>query len=61
MSMTHTQERSVPTLDELPDLVTPEEGRAVLRLSKNTMYKLLRTGAIPSERLADKSESARLC
>lgn len=35
-------------LDDLPELLTPEEARHVLRVSRNGMYDLLKTGAVPS-------------
>ena len=39
---------SVPTFDSLPDLCTPEEAGAFLRISRNTTYDLLKSGALPS-------------
>ncbi len=35
-------------LDDLPELVTPEEAATVLRVSRNSMYELLKSGAVPS-------------
>jgi excisionase family DNA binding protein len=32
----------------LPDLCTPEEAGAFLRVSRNTTYELLKTGKLPS-------------
>lgn len=34
-------------LDELPELLTPEEAKDVLRVSRNGMYELLKSGAVP--------------
>jgi excisionase family DNA binding protein len=36
--------------DELPDLVTPDEARAFLRVGRNTVYDLIKSGALPSVR-----------
>lgn len=36
--------------DQLPDWLTPEEVRSVLRLGKSTLYERLRSGEIPSRR-----------
>lgn len=36
--------------DELPDLVTPEEARAFLRIGRHTVYDLIKSGALPSVR-----------
>jgi excisionase family DNA binding protein len=36
--------------DDLPDLVTPEEARAFLRVGRNMMYDLIKSGALPSVR-----------
>jgi putative molybdopterin biosynthesis protein len=36
--------------EDLPELLTPEEAREYLRVSKNTIYDLLRRGEIPSVR-----------
>lgn len=36
--------------DELPDLLTPEEFRAVARIGRATCYDLLRRNEIPSVR-----------
>ena len=41
-------EEPVPRLEDLPDLLTPDEARLVLRVSRNSMYELLHTGAVPS-------------
>jgi excisionase family DNA binding protein len=38
----------IARLDDLPELLTPEEAREVLRVSRNSMYELLRTGTVPS-------------
>jgi excisionase family DNA binding protein len=38
-------------LSELPELVTPEEARAFLRVSRNVMYELIRSQRIASIRL----------
>ena len=35
-------------LDDLPELLTPDEARQVLRISRNGMYDLLKSGALPS-------------
>jgi excisionase family DNA binding protein len=39
-----------PRLADLPEYVNPEEAARVLRVSKNTMYELLRSGQIRSTR-----------
>jgi excisionase family DNA binding protein len=39
---------SIVRLDDLPELLTPEESANVLRVSRNSMYELLKTGTIPS-------------
>lgn len=41
-------EPTPPRFDDLPDLVTPEDARAFLQVSRNTIYELLKTGAIRS-------------
>lgn len=46
--MKSTKTGTVCRIDDLPELVTPEEARAVLRVSRNSMYELLKTGAVPS-------------
>jgi excisionase family DNA binding protein len=38
------------TFEDLPQLVTPEEFAAQIRVSRNTMYELLRRGEIPHVR-----------
>jgi excisionase family DNA binding protein len=35
-------------LEDLPDLLTPDECAAFLRISRNTMYSMLQKGTIPS-------------
>ena len=40
--------KTVPRLDDMPELLTPEEACKVLRVSRNSMYELLKTGAVPS-------------
>jgi len=43
--------RTAPTqFEKLPDLVTPEEAGAYLRLSKNAVYARLRDGSVDSIR-----------
>lgn len=37
-----------PRYADLPDLPTPEQCAAFLQVSRNTMYELLKTKAIPS-------------
>jgi excisionase family DNA binding protein len=37
-----------PRYDDLPDLCTPDDACAFLQVSRNTVYELLKTGAIPS-------------
>ncbi len=39
---------AVPRYEELPDLVTPEEARAFLRVGRTHLYELVKTGALPS-------------
>ena len=39
------------TWDNLPDIILPEDAAAYLRVGRNTMYNLLRSGEIPSLRL----------
>jgi excisionase family DNA binding protein len=39
---------AIVRLDDLPELLTPEDCAAVLRVSRNSMYELLKTGAVPS-------------
>lgn len=34
--------KPVPRFDDLPDLLTPEEARRFLRLSRNSMYAALK-------------------
>ena len=34
-----------------PELLTPDEAADILRLSRSTIYELLRTGALPSLRI----------
>jgi len=36
--------------EELPDMCSPEEAREFLRLGKNGIYELLKTGALPCKR-----------
>jgi excisionase family DNA binding protein len=47
---TTTHKPIVSRLDDLPELLTPEEAMTVLRVSRNGMYELLKTGAVPSLR-----------
>lgn len=42
--------KKVARLEDLPELLTPEEACKVLRISRNSMYELLKTGAVPSLR-----------
>jgi excisionase family DNA binding protein len=37
-----------PRYDDLPDLCTPDDARAFLQVGRNTMYGLLKSGAIES-------------
>jgi excisionase family DNA binding protein len=37
-----------PKFEDLPDLCTPDQGRAFLQVGRTTMYELLKSGAIPS-------------
>lgn len=37
----------IARLEDLPDLLTPEEAMTVLRVSRNGMYALLHDGSIP--------------
>jgi excisionase family DNA binding protein len=37
-----------PRFADLPDLCTPEEARQFLQVGRNTMYELLKSGAILS-------------
>ena len=39
-----------PRFDDLPDLLTPEDARAFLQVSRNQIYHLLKTQAIRSLR-----------
>jgi excisionase family DNA binding protein len=39
--------KTVPKYEDFPDLVTPEEAGAFLRISRNTTYELLRTQQLP--------------
>jgi excisionase family DNA binding protein len=39
-----------PRYTDLPDLLTPDDARAFLQISRNTMYELLRTEKIRSIR-----------
>jgi excisionase family DNA binding protein len=41
---------TVPRYDALPDLVTPEDAQKFLQVSRNTIYELLKSGAIHSIR-----------
>ena len=38
-------------LDELPDVLRPEEAARVLRVGRNTMYEAIRRGEIPAVRI----------
>jgi excisionase family DNA binding protein len=42
------KQTAMTRLDDLPELLTPEEAATVLRVSRNGMYELLKTGTIPS-------------
>jgi excisionase family DNA binding protein len=35
-----------PRYDDLPDLCTPEDARLFLQIGRNTIYELLKSGAI---------------
>ena len=37
-----------PRYEDLPDLVTPEDARQFLQVGRNTIYELLKGGAIHS-------------
>jgi excisionase family DNA binding protein len=37
-----------PRYDDLPEMCTPEEVSAYLRIGRNSTYELLKSGAIPS-------------
>ena len=37
-------------LEDLPDLLTPEEFRAYLGIGRTTMYELIRSGELPVKR-----------
>ena len=37
-----------PRFDDLPDLLTPEQARAFLQIGRNTIYELVKSGAIRS-------------
>jgi excisionase family DNA binding protein len=39
-----------PRYDDLPDLLTPDDARAFLQVSRNQIYHLLKTEAVPSLR-----------
>ena len=39
-----------PRWDDLPDLVTPEDARAFLQVGRNTIYELIKSGALPSRK-----------
>ena len=39
---------TVPRFEDLPDLCTPAEARAFLRVSRNGIYHLIATKAVPS-------------
>ena len=39
-----------PRYDDLPDLLTPDDARAFLQVSRNQIYHLLKTQAIHSVR-----------
>ena len=41
---------TVPTFDSLPEMVTPEEAGAFLRISRNAMYDVIRKGDVPHVR-----------
>ena len=43
-----TRPATVPRFEDLPDLCTPAEARAFLRVSRNGIYSLIATKAIPS-------------
>jgi hypothetical protein len=38
----------VPRVDDLPELVTHDEAAAFRRVSRNSMYELVKTGAVRS-------------
>ena len=39
---------------DLPEWLTAEEVQTYLKLSRNTAYELLRSGAIPSQKFGDR-------
>lgn len=39
------------TLDALPDVLTAEEARALLRVSRNSFYRSVAAGEVPAIRL----------
>jgi excisionase family DNA binding protein len=39
-----------PRFEDLPDLCTPEQAQAFLQVGRNTIYELLKSGAIHSIR-----------
>lgn len=41
-------EASPPRYDDLPDLCTPDDARQFLQVGKNTIYELIKSGAIRS-------------
>ena len=49
-TMSTTETVTPPRYEDLPDLVTPEDARLFLQISRNTMYELLRTQAVRSVR-----------
>jgi putative molybdopterin biosynthesis protein len=41
----------IPTLDQMPEVLLPEEVAAVLRVSRATVYELVRRGKLPAKRV----------
>ena len=39
-----------PRYEDLPDMCSPDDARRFLQVSRNTIYELLKTGAIGSKR-----------
>ncbi len=50
MSKQTTSNTKVPRFEDLPDLVTPEEAQIFLRVSRNGIYELIHSRALPSVR-----------
>jgi excisionase family DNA binding protein len=49
---TNQERRSSPlVLGSMPEVLTPTEAAAILRIGRSTMYELIRAGAVPSVRL----------